>query len=302
MGTPASFFVLPGRVVILVLAVVCLLEPVRAAADDTVRLHRVREHWVTVPVVIAGAGPFEVLLDTGTNVTVIQPELARQLALQPTARATLETAMDGPRVVPYARLPHLSVGDTHVEDVEVVFRDLRDLRALEPHISGILGHNVLERFSYTLDHRRCRIVLGAACPGVPDGGERLPIEWLDGRVIVQAYGVPARTERPLRLVLDSGVARLVLFEAGARTLWIEPERRTRAADLIAAPVPTVRMGQLAALRLGQLTLRGVPVATMAGEPDADGRYGDGLLPTSLFDALFVNVRERYIVLNPCTPK
>src|ERR1017187_8020929 len=71
----------------------------------------VNDHQMIVPVSINHAGPYNFLLDTGTQITMVDPSLASELHLAPEGRAGVGSV--GPRApASFARLDRLEAG-TH---------------------------------------------------------------------------------------------------------------------------------------------------------------------------------------------
>jgi hypothetical protein len=240
------------------------------AAERDVAYREVWGYAVVVPVQIDGQGPFPFLLDTGTTSTVIRFDLAARLGLRPATPVAVTTAT-GTRTAALARVGTLGFGPAVLEDVEVVVHDMPAVRQGDPHLVGILGQNVLSQLSFTLDHRRRRVVFGPA---------RLPLTWRAERVGDRPVLDADLTceGRSVRLALDSGIGGLLLYDgrgllSGAAAHWVTAETN--------AGTQTLRAGQLDAVCLGALRLGRVPVALR--EDGAHGPRGeDGLLPTSLF--------------------
>lgn len=273
-------------------------RPVRAAREIPIRL--TGGHFVVVPVHINGRGPFEFLLDTGTDTTIITPELAAGLGLRPTSRVILATPA-GSRAVPRAEVRDISVGPKPVGGGEVLTDDLEELRSLDPRLVGVVGQNVLGRLNYALDYKR-KLLLIEEESDAPPAGARLPVVKEGERLIVAAASKP-RDSAALRLLLDSAAGGLVLFDAPSRcpSLEIEMPRgrvikaSTNAGSLLA------RSGRLRSLTVGGEKFSDLPVALMHAPAEAGPRREDGLLPTSLFRSIYFNNAEGYVVLNPRLP-
>ncbi|MGH9942194.1 MAG: aspartyl protease family protein [Pyrinomonadaceae bacterium] len=273
------------------------------ATDDlqkhghAVRCRFVREVLVVVPVKVNGAGPFDFLLDTGTNSTVVAPDLAARLSLRPADRVVLIT-VGGSEVVPRARLGRLAVGEREVSDAEVLVADLGELRRLDGRISGVLGQNFLSRFNYLLDYRARRIVFDGDGLMTQSRGARVSFQEEDGRMIVSAR--PAmKSESALRLVLDSAANGLVIFSAtlAGERLGVEPLGGWGHANSFNGRV-RVQMTRLKKLLIGDETFLDLPLALIGGDAGGEGHAGHGLLPTSIFRSIYFNNEERYILLNP----
>ena len=64
---------------------------------------------------------------------------------------------------------------------------------------------------------------------------------------------------------------------------------------------TARLGSLSHLQLGAATLKAMPVVLIPQDDQLD-RPEDGLLPTHLFQSVFFQMKDRYVVLNAKTGK
>jgi hypothetical protein len=270
--------------------------PAGAIADPSLHVRIVQTHWVLVPVWIGDHGPFEFILDTGTNVSMLAPELAGRLRVRPSARVTLETVA-GRRVVPYARLPRVSLGHRVVDDVEVVLTAPPELLARGVAVQGVLGQNVLSRLNFRIDYRTARLTFERLGESPHPPGHRIRTESHDGRLMVSATVLPAA--RTLRLVVDSGVPRLLVRDGLLLTADI-PAHREASGDVLAGTSLgsiTLRLAAVRQLTVGGLTLSNVPAAILPGSTPLASGSADGLLPTSLFDWIFFDNREGSIVVN-----
>jgi predicted aspartyl protease len=256
--------------------------PVGAAEIDF------REAWgygIVVDVHVQGVGPLAFLLDTGSESTVVRPEVAIRLGLRPFARIELVTVA-GRRHVPQARLASLGLAGVPLGPLDVLIHALPAVRAGGQPIDGLLGRDALRDVSFTIDYVRRRLVLGRDLAG--DG---LPYQEIDGRPVVEArlrcHG------DPVRMTVDSGVGGVVLFER-SRPLPIRTTERVTALTNTGAT--SLRGGRLEALCLGRARLLDVPVAVQA-EAAADRRE-DGLLPTRLFARVHFDAQRRTVRLEP----
>jgi len=76
--------------------------PMVVRAEGALEMRLLGGRLPVVPVYLEGQGPFDFLLDTGTNSTIVTPELAARLGLRPADRVRLITVA-GERDVPRAR-------------------------------------------------------------------------------------------------------------------------------------------------------------------------------------------------------
>jgi predicted aspartyl protease len=243
---------------------------------------------VIVPVEAGGRG-WAFLLDTGANLSIVSPALARALRL-PDAGAMEAASTTDVTTVPTARLESLALGGRRVGPLRVPVQPLDALRGAGLAVDGVLGQDVLSCFNYTIDYRRRRLSWHG--DGRPRPAAALDLEPVEGRFLVR---LPQEHGRALRLVIDSGAAIMVLTgEAERWGIPIDgrPEVSRLQTALGSRPARHVSIRRLA---VGTLMLRNVPsVVIPVSEAGAAG--GDGLLPLSLFGRVLVNSAERYVLL------
>ena len=263
--------------------VLALSVPVRG---DTLEFRYREGHAgaVIVPVHVQGVGPFDFLLDTGADTTVVHPDLATRARLVPTARIELITVA-GTMLVPQAAAD-VSLAGLSLGRLDLLIHGLLAARAHDPAVMGILGRDALRATPFAIDHQRRRITLGG-----PPPADAMPYEESDGRPVVQAH--LRCTGPPLRLALDSGASGLILFEA-ADPLPIVTDGGVRAETN--AGTTWLRTGRLEALCVGRARLSGLPVAVL--DRPAPARGEDGLLPTRLFARIHFDPRLKTVKLEP----
>src|SRR5262249_56997224 len=102
-------------------------------------------------------------------------------------------------------LPRLRLGPIRVESLPGMVQDLSPLKeALAVRIDGIVGLGVLSLSSFSIDYRTKKIVFGPveASPSAVPFGTGPPIVTVQLRL----------RDEPVRLLVDTGAAELVLFE------------------------------------------------------------------------------------------
>lgn len=284
---------------VVLLGSLCSFADLQTLAASAVKFKLFRGHVIVIPVTVNGAGPYDFLLDTGTSTTLITAEFAQVLRLRPVDRIELVTVA-GSRIVPRAWLESVAVGARSASNQEALISDLREARAVSPEIRGVLGQNFLSRFNYLINYRERRIEF-------EDGdelerslsGERLPIEWREGRALVLARSAATENKRR-RFVLDSGIANLLFFTAdwrGLRLDWAQGESQwVEARSDLGSRVVWQR--RLRRFSIGGADFYDLPVVVMESKTAQAGRIEDGLLPTILFQQVYFNHRKNYVILNP----
>lgn len=275
----------------------CVFTSAQTQPASTTQFKLLNSYLIVIPVTVNGAGPYEFLLDTGTNTTLVTVEFARQLRLRPIDRIELVTVA-GSQIVPRARLESLTIGATTAKNVEALFSDLREVRAVNPEICGVLGMNFLAQFNYLINYRERRIEFENDAELENSlGGARLPLECHEGRALVFARSAKSRS---WRLALDSGISNLLLFAADWRDLkldWAQGESQRLLARTDVGS-QGVWQKRLRSFQIGGANFYDLPVAVMEPKVAGEGRVEDGLLPTSLFQRIYFNHRKNFVMLNP----
>ena len=226
-------------------------------------------------VFLNGHGPFRFLVDTGAETNQVDASISRRLALAPTFRTEFVTAT-GTTYVEGGRIREVRLAGALAGDQEFLFTTLDGVHALSGDIQGVFGQEFLSRFDYLLDLSARSLTLGSPAPA----GDRIPTERIDGR--------PALATSLGRLVLDSGSDALVLFREGTRIRLASATLRT------ASGIATVESAQFPRIRIAGREYTAarcdfIPQTTLAE---------DGLLPLSVFRAVYVSNSGGYVVLDP----
>jgi predicted aspartyl protease len=262
-------------------------------AQGEVPFRTVNNTLIIMALTANGEGPFDFVLDTGADTTIVDQSLAVKLSL-PSLSRVQQTTLAGVQTLDRGSIQILLAGPVKVENVPVLIQDLSELRKLDSHVDGIAGQNFLSHFNYLLNYRKrvIQIELGNEIRDAV-GGDQIPIESSGNRMFVASEAQSVERAK-LRLLLDSGTNSIVLLSHASRTLHV-PVRQIGLEKTISGSV-RLEVGRLRMLTIGSEQFRNIAVALPAAEPAE--RIGDGLLPTVLFQALYVNNREHFIVLNP----
>jgi Aspartyl protease len=262
---------------------------------------------LVIPVKINKYGPFDFMVDTGSQVTVIDPRLASELHLKPQGTVGLVSAAS------YANasvtlLDTLEANSHAVERPYAIVQDLGQIQAVDSRIRGVLGENFLAHFDLFIDYAHKLLCLDeTAAMRDQVHGERIPfvrpehpeseVPFTERLVIsVQLSGIG---DRQILLQLDSGSDGPILYARnGGKELPLLRHATPRKGN--------VSIGQsafadlpLQDLRIGKRTLSRIPFVTpVSAGKDVPGRDEDGLLPTLLFQRVFICGADHYVVLDP----
>jgi hypothetical protein len=269
----------------------------------SVPLRFVNRHQIVLAVSINQSGPYNFLLDTGTQVTAVDPSLAAKLHLE-TRGAAMVAGVGSLQSAPYAQVD-LQVGSQSVAGQNVLVYDLRGLHAVELHMQGVLGEDFLDHFDVLIDNAHSRLCLdssSAMCADVrgPHTALVAPVEVADGFVLPNLIIVEARLSdgtRPVRLLLDSGANGAILFNTPE---YLATPKR---GYLLGAGADGRRL-MFSALppqhvKIGLLELSGVPFVALPGtHKDSRAKGFDGVLTLGFFERIFICHADHFVVLEP----
>jgi len=114
-------------------------------------VHVVNLHQIIVAVFINHSGPYDFLLDTSTQVTMVDPSLGGQLHLGTHGEAEVASAGTHATAT-FAELDSIQVGAHTVANQKVLVYDLENLEAAGLKIQGVLGEDFLEQFDMLIDN------------------------------------------------------------------------------------------------------------------------------------------------------
>ena len=116
-----------------------------------VPFHNSQQHQMVVEVFINHSGPYNFLLDTGTQMTVVDKALAAELNIAPTGNANV-AGMSLQGDTKFAHLDTLEVGGHALTSQGVLVYDMKNLQGAGYAIRGLLGDDFLSRFDVLIDH------------------------------------------------------------------------------------------------------------------------------------------------------
>lgn len=237
---------------------------------------------VTTDVYFGGKGPYRFLVDTGSQSTLVEPELAAEIGLRPEFQVEVVTVL-GSHLVAGTHTREIKAGGQETGNVEVLFEVPGEAKRLDSRVRGVLGANALASLRYLLSPREGVMEVGGPRPE----GVAVPFETVNGVMVIEGR----MGKEPLRFVLDSGASHVVLFrtpEAMAKTRPIEGEVKTLdGARRVAATTWTADMV------FGEHVRVPTQAAAMVPQP---ARVVDGLLPAAVFKKVFVDRERRELVL------
>jgi hypothetical protein len=272
-----------------------------------IRTRLVANALLIIPVKINRSGPFDFMVDTGSQLNVIDPALAAQLNLKSQGTVGL-VATAAYSNVSVGILDSLEAGSETVLKPLAVVHDLGPIQAADPRIRGVLGENFLAHFNTLVDYSHGLLCLDEA--NLMEKyllGERIPLTTSKhpgndlpfSQRLVVSVNLSDTGTRPILLQVDSGSDGAILY-AGNREL---EQPLLKRAKVQGSEVSDARKAFAVLppqdMRLGSRIVRKVPFVTPASGPqNVPDREEDGILPTVLFQRVYVSHSERFVIFDP----
>ena len=282
-------------------------EPHCPGNVSTSALRRIQDDLIFVRVLINRTGPYDFLIDTGSQITTIDPVLASDLHL----RIEGTTGVSGVRTQTRSEfifLDLIEVGNHSVPQSLAIIQDMAEFRAADPRIRGILGENFLAHFDLLIDNRQQILCLDESRTlAQAVKGEHIPLEQPHGprddlpftRPMIVSARLTTTDAAPVLLRLDSGSNAPLLYAAQPRLLRASASR----APMLKRVVNGVEQA-CAVLPAQDIFVGGCPVRQVSfiipvnGVGSGPSPREDGLLPTSAFERVFISYSKNYAALNP----
>ena len=264
----------------------------------------VNRYQMIVGVSINHSGPYDFLLDTGTQISMVDNTLAQELHLV-TRGAALVAGAGFQSPATYARIAEIEAGGREIRDQEFVMYDLHRLLAAHLEVRGILAEDFLQHFDVLIDNANRMLCLDDTGemrlhikgPHIPllispemTGSTALPISLIISVRVSDGMG-------PVRLKLDSGTNSAFLYNASrflAIGLFKGASLHGSGAD---GTVRTYSALPPQNVMIGSLELPGIIFLTLTGTQKNPGTSDfDGLLSMGFFRRAFICHAEHYAVL------
>ncbi len=220
---------------------------------------------MTVPVRVAGHGPYRFLVDTGADRTAISRQLARELRLTTTDTALLHSVSEVSEVGT-ANVPVIDVASKQVRNVEAPLLEAENMGA-----DGILGLDSLHSQRILFDFKKQTLTIVPSSPRMPDIGGTIVVTGRiqNGRLIL----ANARANHvPLTIVVDTGAQ----ISVGNEALRLKLFRKAKQSGDV--ELTSVTGGKISGkyivvreLEVGGVTLKDLPI--VFADSHAFGRLG-----------------------------
>ena len=280
-------------------------EPSCPGDVASVRYHSLGRSQIAIPVTINGSGPYEFMVDTGSQPTVIDPALASQLRLEPegsTGLTAVSSSLQAQLVMPET----VEAASHSVSRLLVAVSSMGQIQATYPNVQGILGETFLAHFDLLIDY-------GHKILCIDDGsrlrealrGERIPLQAQADRrsdirfpqpYLISAH-LPGSGKQNSLLWLDSGTeVALVYHDFGNSISWIGAWLTAQGTSAVTGK-QSFKVVAPEDVTIGGTLLRAIVFLTPIGKSRLRHQE-DGLLPTALFRRVFLSYAEHFAVLDP----
>jgi Aspartyl protease len=270
-------------------------------ADTTSVPIRMVDGTPVVQVRLNGKGPYDFILDTGSNRTAIQPRILAQLSVPLQDRVDVDTALDGSIHERRATIESISVGDVSVSQMYVDTFNSKLFSQKHQHIAGLLGESFLKHFDILLDNDKKILVLDRTSRlSYSFAGEHLPFSRfgvLDGgrtldRIVIELK-MRDYLEQPLRCLVDSGARSPMLFPEESQAQHLQTIARPSSMATLGGERCIVAKTSLV---IGATSLPAADVFS-CGNITRKATDTDCLLPTYFFKQIFISHTNSYIIVN-----
>jgi hypothetical protein len=272
----------------------------------SVPLRQVQGALIVVSLTVNGSGPFDFMVDSGAQITTVDDHLAAQLGLQTNGTTGISGVSTFGRKA-FTQLAQMEIGGYRVDDVLAVVDNLAQLHAADGKIRGIVGEDFLAHFDLLIDNEHRMLcfdqtgAMGSAMKG-------------SHVALVQPYGpnhdLPFTRPLVVEVRLEGGGdAVLFRLDSGSNVPLIYGQRGKARTNIPANARILKRVVEgaeqdFAILQPQDFAIGGEKIRQVTfvepmnsvGTP-AQARE-DGLLPTALFQRVFVSYRGEFAVLEP----
>jgi len=282
-------------------------EPRCPGNVDSLRLRLIENVQIVVPVTVNHSGPYDFLVDTGAQITTVDPALAKALDLK-TEGTTGIIGVGNYARTPFTMLDSVQAGSGVVEQVMAVIQNLGQIRLADARVRGVLAGNFLEHFGLFIDYQQHLICLdrGGVLETKVKGQHIGLVAGPDPRnappspqTLTVAVHLSGMRKESLLLRLDSGINVPLLYPSEQTARLVQAGTsplRSRGTDGIDHAFAVLARQDV---QIGPHIFRDLPFVMPVSAPtNAPKPEVDGLLPTALFQRVYINYAHHYAVMEP----
>jgi len=243
---------------------------------------------------IIGGQPATVLLDNGTDRTIVDADFAKRAGFK--LNNSPQTAFAGTSHLSTRIASNVTLSLPHMLKAEgqMPALDLGSMSAaLGRPIAAVIGGDILDRLAVMVRPERRQVSI-VASGGITPGAGAVVIPVVEGNLVSATIN-----ERPVRLKIDlgsSGAVRLsdVVFDHVIPPQGVSSQGVQVTADGVTRPTRNAR----ADLRIGTISAKRIPIDSGYSTSGADGLLGNGFL--SHADTI-LDLQRKQLVLTSIRP-
>ena len=231
-----------------------VIDNALAIGGDDVNARKV-ETRLSVEVRVNGRGPYQFLVDSGADTSVVGLGIARQLKL-PLGTPAILNGMTSRNLVDRVKVAQLTLGPSTIRNLELPALREQDLGG-----DGMIGIDALVRQRLMMDFEKRVIKIEDALT---------PAKALPGEIVITGYrrrGQLILTQvraagLPLEAIIDTGT-QITIGNVALRNKLIRGNRHkftTIPVTGVTGKTLNVQLARIAELQLGSVTLSNVPIA------------------------------------------
>jgi hypothetical protein len=192
----------------------CAIVRLEATAETTSVPFTFVDNRMMIECSIDGAGPFSMVVDTGSPDVVIDTQVAKLLGSHVRNNGTVSGVGNKQATIGATQVAMLSIGSESFARVDVSVLDLSEIRTKLgfPRLDGIIGYSVMKRFAVVVDVDSNTIMFQSTPPTVPRSASTTAFTGVIPTVPATIDGIPTT------VIIDSGDrSSLTLFGPFAKT-------------------------------------------------------------------------------------
>ena len=161
---------------IIVVAAALIAGPAQALSAETTVPFTFVDNRMMIKCTINGAGPFTMVVDTGSPDVVVDSSAARVLNLQVRSNGTASGAGNKQAQIGATMLGSLAIGPKLFTGVSASVLDLSEIRTKLgfARLDGIVGYSIMKRFAVLVDADADTLTFLNAAPSVPASASTTP--------------------------------------------------------------------------------------------------------------------------------
>jgi hypothetical protein len=247
------------------------------------------------------------MVDTGSQMTVLEPSLAAELNLDPVGTVKVISGLRS-AAAKLVSPDLIEVGPIAVHTAWAVVQSLVQFQGLYPELRGILGEDFLMGFDILIDRGKRILCLDPTTEMRSEvRGERIVLVnqmgKADGTRTAHPIIVPVElTNDPggkMNLRLDSGAGAPILYVNRVQQQSWSHRLRTQRGSIAGGSIMYFKILAPQDIQIGRHVISEVRfVAPIRSSQDVTFATEDGLLPISLFKRIFISYRAGFVILEP----